>query len=162
MSDNAATDRVTKRGRGDYEIYTDIVINAPAAVVWETLTDFDTMPDWSSSFQGLEGDFGPGGHVTAHFSALGHEVTFEHELIDFEDGVQFAWSDPFALGMVDHHLYRVEPITDTTCRFIQTDQARGGHAHVAGRMSAHSTRAMYVAFNAELRDEAEHRYASDN
>jgi hypothetical protein len=62
--------------------------------------------------------------------------------------------------MVDHYLYRVEPTSDSTCLFIQSDQAKGGHGHVAGRMSAHATRGMHQGFNAELKEEAGARYRS--
>ncbi|MEM7094528.1 MAG: SRPBCC domain-containing protein [Actinomycetota bacterium] len=151
------TDRVTKRGRADYEIYTDINIEAPAATVWETLTDFAAMPAWSSSFQGLDGDFRASGRVSARFKMMGRTSSFEHDLIDFVGGSQWAWSDPFGLGMVDHHVYRVESVTETTSRFVQTDQAKGGAALVLGRLAAIAMRRMYTRFNAELKAEVERR-----
>ena len=31
-------------------VYTDIVINASASEVWEVVTNFENMPNWSSTF----------------------------------------------------------------------------------------------------------------
>jgi len=152
-----ADDFVERISSGDYAVHTEIEIDAPADAVWATLTDFDNM-GWSSSFKGLDGEIAEGATVVAHFQAMGRDQQFEHTLIEVEPGVQWAWSDPFVMGMVDHHLYRVEPIDDQTSRFIQEDRPHGGAAVVAGRMTAEGFKRMYEQFNQELKAEAERRY----
>ena len=92
-------------------------------------------------------------------SIFGHDRTFDHKLFDFEDGVQWTWSDPMGLGMVDHHTYRVESITETRSRFIQTDQTKGGHIDLVNRFAASATKRVYEEFNSQLKAEAERRYA---
>ena len=156
MGDRNTVDRLD---RAHYQIYTEIEIAAPASVVWETLTDFERLQQWSTSFLGLKGEFRQGGKVEATFRMFGRNRTFEHTLFDFEEGVQWAWSDPFAMGMVDHHVYRVEPLTETTCRFTQTDQVKGGRFDFVSRKIAGSTRQVYEGFNQQLKVEAERRYA---
>ena len=37
------------------EIFTQIEIEATREQVWSVLTDFEKMPEWSSSFQGIKG-----------------------------------------------------------------------------------------------------------
>ena len=150
---------ITKLGSGDYQVHTQIDIAAPASVVWDTLTDFDNY-GWSSSFKGLDKPVAPGAEITATFHTMGRDQTIEHELIDVEPGVQWAWSDAFALGMVDEHLYRVEPIDETNSRFIQRDRPHGGAAIIAGGFAARSFKKMYEAFNAELKAEAERRHSA--
>ena len=155
-----ATERVHL---GEYNVRTEIEIDAPASSVWNTLTDFDHY-EWSSwtpgaPFKGLSGPVEPGAQVVATFHLGGHTVTIDHELIEVEPGVQWAWSAPFAMGMIDHHIYRVEPIDEQRSRFIQTDHAGDGAAVMAGHMTAHSMRHMYERFNAELKAEAERRLA---
>jgi len=153
-------DYVEKISSGDYAVHTEIDINAPADIVWATLTDFDHM-DWSSSFKGIEGEIEEGAAVVAHFQAAGRDQRFEHILIEVEPGVQWAWSDPFMMGMIDHHLYRVEPIDDQRSRFIQEDRPHGGAAIAAGRITAEGFKRMYEQFNEELKSEAERRYRFD-
>ncbi len=152
-------DFVEKISSSDYAVHTQIDIDAPADVVWATLTDFDNM-GWSSSFKGIEGAIADGATVVAHFHAMGRDQRFEHTLIEVEPGVQWAWSDPFMMGMVDHHLYRVEPIDEARSRFIQEDRPHGGAAVVAGRMTAEGFKRMYEQFNEELKHEAERRHRS--
>lgn len=153
-----AGDSIERIGRGNYQVHTQIDIDAPASVVWDTLTDFDNY-GWSSSFKGLDGPVEPGATVTATFRMMGRDQTIDHELIDVEPGVQWAWSDTFMLGIADEHLYRVEPLTDSTSRFIQRDRPHGGiGAVLLGRSFARNFRKMYVEFNAELKAEAERRH----
>ena len=145
-----------KVGVGDYQVHTQINVNAPAGVVWSTLTDFDNYT-WSSSFKGLDSPVAPSAAVTATFRVMGRNQKIDHERIDVEPGVRWAWSDQFLPGMTDYHEYRVEPIDDAHCRFIQRDRPHGRAAIVAGRLTARSFRKMYEGFNAERKAEAELR-----
>ena len=158
MEDAKSKGFTEKVGPGDHMVHTEIEIDAPADVVWATLTDFDTMSEWSSSLQRIEGSLGEGAEVVAYFRVLGRDRAFEHTIIEFEDGVQWAWSDPLALGMVDHHTYRVEPLADSRCRFVQTDRATGGAAPVLGKATVELDKTTYQKFNQELKQEAERRY----
>ncbi|PAP79064.1 hypothetical protein B1759_11920 [Rubrivirga sp. SAORIC476] len=153
------SNRTDRLGPRDYRVYTEIDIAAPAPVVWATLTDFERLSDWSTSFRGLTGDFWDGGAVTATFRVLGVRQTYEHVLFDVEDGVQWAWSDPLGAGIRDHHVYRVEPTGETTARFVHTDRATGGYVGLLNRLVARVIRSMCERFNEELRAEAERRYA---
>jgi hypothetical protein len=146
---------VEKVGGNEYRIVTYIDIDAPVDAVWATLTDWGNLAAWNSSFVSLEGDFCDGGHVNASFKVLGTTRSYEHDLIDFIEGAQFAWSDPFLLGMTDYHMYRVEAIDEETTRFHQTDQAKGGAAVLVGWLVSRTMKDMYVGFNQELKAEVE-------
>lgn len=148
---------VERLGIGNYQVHTQIDIDAPASVLWDTLTDFDNY-EWSSSFKGLSGPVEEGSTVTAAFVVSGKDRTIDHELIEVEPGVQWAWSDVFMLGMADHHIYRVEPIDEERSRFIQRDRPHGGAGFLLGRVMARSFFKMYETFNAELKAEAERRH----
>lgn len=148
---------VKKVATNEYHIITHIDIGASAEDVWATLTDWDNLASWSSSFVSLYGDFTGGGHVKVAFKVMGTTQNYEHDLIDFVEGSQFAWSDPFLLGMTDHHTYRVEAIGAEITRFHQTDQAKGGAAGIVGVLMARVMKKMYVRFNQELADEVVRR-----
>jgi hypothetical protein len=100
--------------------------------------------------------------VKVAFKVLGMTQKYEHDLIDFLEGSQFAWSDPFLLGMTDHHVYRVEAIGEEATRFHQTDQAKGGAAGVIGWLMSRTMKNMYVGFNQELKTEVERRRSAND
>ncbi len=153
---------VEKVSFNEFRIVTHIDIEAPVEEVWATLTDWENLAAWSSSFVSLVGDFSVGGDVEVAFKVFGMTQHYEHNLIDFIDGEQFGWSDPFLLGMTDHHVYRVETIDEETTRFHQTDQANGGAASVIGWLTSRTMRNMYVGFNQELKTEVERRRSSND
>ncbi len=161
-SDGDGSARVEKVAGDEYRIVTHIDIEAPAALVWSTLTDWGNLASWSSSFVSLEGDFSSDGHIKVAFKVFGLTQKYEHDLIEFVDGAQFAWSDPFLLGMTDHHVYRVEATGSDTSRFHQTDQAKGGAARIIGGVMARTMKNMHVGFNRELKAEVERRRSEDS
>ncbi len=148
----------TSRSDDHAGVYTSIVINATLEQVWEVLTDFSTMPSWSSSFQGLQGDTSDGGQANALFLMEGNPIPFPHRLI-WEEGKRFGWSDEilFAPGVVDYHLYAVEPCGDQTL-FIQTDDFTGTNQMFPPQALATILLDTYQAFNRELKTEVERRY----
>lgn len=148
----ARTERVSAN---HMKVYTSLDVDAPHDVVWAVLTDFAAMPQWSTSFQGLEGDFRDGGHVTAVFHMMGFTQRFEHELRFFEEGAQFGWSDPTGAGFTDLHVYRVEPLLNGRSRVVQTDEPQGPSVRLLGGLVASQTAAAFQAFNRELKSRAE-------
>lgn len=139
---------------------TSILINASAADVWATLTDFDTMSSWSTStLQGITGDIKNGGSVMITFifgvddngEPKSNEIP--HRLI-FDEGREFGWSDPFPEdvgGGRDNHIYRVEACGDKAL-FIQSDEIVD-NAYAANFVT--QLFPMYQTFNAELKAAAE-------
>ena len=150
-------------GWGNYEVLTHIDIDASPQETWAVLTDFAAYPRWSFwNLVGMEGDFRSDGKVVAIFQVLGRK-RLPHVLIEFEEGRQFAWTDPIlgrALGMYDHHLFRVEALPDGRSRFVQNDRPHGGIALVLGRLMAAILRFYYAKFNRALKNEVERRKAA--
>ncbi len=157
-----SSSQVTEIDTNHHAVYTDIVINAPVQDVWNVLTDWANMPNWSTSFQGLSGDIKDGGQVVATFllpdPTTGQTVPFEfpHEL-SYEEGVQFGWSDPVAIapGITDDHVYMLQAISDCQTRLIQTDEFVGNDANFTTAILAAGSEAGYNQFNLELKTEVE-------
>lgn len=111
-------------------ISTSILIDAAPAQVWASLTNFESMPDWSTgTLQGMTGDIRNGGSVVVTFlfgvDDAGNPISNEipHTLI-FEDGEKIGWSDLFPAdigGGHDNHIYAVQPCGDKTL-FTQSDE----------------------------------------
>ena len=64
-------------------IFTEIEIDATADQVWAVLTDFEKLPEWSSSFQGVNKPVALGEVSTAYFKnpITGGMMEFTHEVI---------------------------------------------------------------------------------
>ncbi len=137
------------------KVHTSIEIDAPHSVVWSVLTDFASLPEWSSGLQGLEGDFHEGGQVTVTFRMFGLDQVFHHELKFFEEGAQFGWSDQATGLLTDRHVYRVEPLLNGRTRFVQSDEPQGSAVRFFGGQIARQTVSLYQAFNRELKARAE-------
>lgn len=137
-------------------VYTSTLINAPAAEVWATLTDFDRMATWSrGTLQGMTGEIRDGGSVVITFifgtndNGAPNVMQIPHTLI-YKDGEMFGWSDPFSEeigGGHDNHVYRVEPCNEQT-RFVQSDEIVDNPyaANFASQLMP-----LYQTFNAELK-----------
>lgn len=160
MPSGPATDTTERVARGHHRIHTSTDIEAPADVVWATLTDPEGMSSWSSSLQRIDGDLREGGTITVALKAFGLTRRLDHALIEYVPGQVLAWSDPFLLGMRDHHRLAITSTGETTCRFTNTDEVKGGLAWLLGGPVARSNLRAYVGFNGELRAEAERRAKS--
>jgi len=96
--------RVARVASDHHEVFTSIEIDAPHGLVWATLTDFERIAEWCSTLVGVTGDFEANGVIHTTFRlGMGMTQTPSHELVYFEDGRQFGWSDPVLLGIRDNH-----------------------------------------------------------
>lgn len=148
--------QITQLSATHATIDTSILINASAADVWATLTDFDSMASWSTeTLQGMTGDIQHGASVTITFifgtdeSGEPNLMQIPHTLI-YDDGRAFGWSDPFPEdigGGHDNHFYRVELCGDQTL-FVQSDEIVD-NPYAANFVS--QLLPMYQTFNAELK-----------
>ncbi len=144
----------------NYQIYTDIYLPAAAKTVWRILTDFDRMPDWSSTLQGIDGEFANQSQVKVAFRANGEDWYLDHSL-QVTPGESFGWSDEFMPGIVDNHQYRVQKLSQHTSRFIQTDSYRTDLPQHQMRAHMESTVALFTTFNRELRAEVERQLSKE-
>lgn len=136
-------------------VYTDIIINANPSEVWSVLTDFENMPNWSTTLQGISGNISNGGSVIATY--LFDTLTFNapHTLIYIE-GQEFGWSDESNTypGITDHHLFQVKACGNQT-RFIQSDQFIGSNPNISTLNLAQLIQGQYNIFNTDLKNEVE-------
>ena len=142
------------------QVYTEIEIHATREQVWSVLTDFEKLSDWSSSFQNLivEGSFETGVKATSYYKSPipGHELKFEHHLIEVVQGVSFGWSDPLGFaGMTDHHIFKLETLDNGHTKFVQTDGVTGGASRFLGHLVANNMEGQYRKFNQELKARVE-------
>ncbi|SEB41330.1 Polyketide cyclase / dehydrase and lipid transport [Tenacibaculum sp. MAR_2009_124] len=156
------TSTITQIEPNKHRVYTDIVINGSAEEVWNILTDFTNMPDWSSSFQGLSGEINNNSEVTITY-ILPSPTTGEptesqfNRTLSYIEGQQFGWSTESTTfpGIIDNHIFKVEAISDCQSRFIQTDEYQGTNSFFTTNDLANASIPLYNQFNTELKGEVE-------
>jgi hypothetical protein len=152
------TSKVTDVASNKATIYTDIVINAPASKVWTTLTDFDKMPNWSSTIKGISGEFRNGGTVVVKVDVgNGQVIDVPRSPLLHNEGESFGWSGEIKRlpGLSDNHKYKVEAISKCQSRFIQTEEFTGINPNITPIVLANQVKERYKTFNKELKKEVE-------
>lgn len=158
---NLEASKTTKLGFNHKQYYSHIIIDATPKQVWKVLTDFESYPKWSYLFTKLEGDFRNGGAIEVTFmrnpDKNNDSNKFKHT-VTVKEGEFFSWSDPFMAGMVDYHVYKVEPFGEGKTKFIQTDDCKGGLTWLLGGMVDTFHEKHYPKYNKALKAEVERRF----
>ncbi len=134
-----------------------IEIDATPEAIWAVLTDFDKLPDWCSSFQGVEGEVAAGKRSTAFFKnpLTGKNMAFEHEVVVFEENCAMGWTGKAFLGRDDFHVYSIEPLANGKSKFIQEDGLYGKPRNFMVTLTEMTIRRAYKQFNKELKARVE-------
>ena len=108
-------------------VFTEIEIDATADQVWALLTDFEKLPEWSSSFQGVNKPMALGEVSTAYFKnpVTGRMMPFTDEVIVYEEGPAFDWFGDAMLGRQDHHIFWIEELPDESALYKQQNGLKG-------------------------------------
>jgi hypothetical protein len=141
-------------------IFTEIKIDATADQVWAVLTDLEKLPEWSSSFQGVNKPMALGEVSTAYFKnpITGSMMEFTHKVIVYEEGRAFGWSGDMMLGRQDHHIFRITELPDGCAIFKQEDGLNGKKRNFLIRLIEAQIAKMYDKFNRELKERVESLY----
>jgi hypothetical protein len=136
-------------------------IPAPAAAVWQILTDTDRYGDWNPFMPRLSGRLGLGERLTLSVRPGTRTMTFRPTVLAFEDGTLIRWRGRLGVpGLFDgEHELRLEPSSDGGTRFVQCETFTGLLVPMMPRVLA-DTATGFVAMNSALRDRAESRIAS--
>ena len=152
------TSRIERDDAGRWTIHTQIDIEAPASVVWATMTDMETMPDWTGVGLRSVTPFVAGEPVEVRFTMNRFFTVSSQREIAVDDGVSFGWFGPYAPGFVDRHVWSVEPLAAGRSRLTQSDLADGRVGKRLGRLIMRMDRGVYETWNAALKAEAERRH----
>jgi hypothetical protein len=113
-------------------------IEAPAEIVWSTVTDFARYPDWNPFIIELDGQAEAGSRLRATFALSGRRTrTFTPVVVVLEPGRRLEWRGRLAVPKLfdAHHILSVES-RDGGCRFVQREHFRGLLVPMLGQMLA--------------------------
>lgn len=140
------------------ELETAIEIDAPAALVWSVLLDFDTYPEWNPFVLGIQGPAIPGERLRVSVRPPGsRSMTFKPRVLAVNGGRELRWLGRFVLpGLFDgEHFFRLEPIEAGRVRFINGEAFSGLLVGLAKDSLLASTRDGFEAMNRALKRRAE-------
>jgi hypothetical protein len=135
-------------------------IQAPAATVWQVLTDIDRYDDWNPFMPRLSGRLAPGERLTVTIRPGTRTMTFRPTVLEVEDGRLIRWRGRLGMpGLFDgEHELRLEPTADGGTRFVQRESFTGLLVRMMPGV-LDDTAAGFAAMNTALRDRAVSRIA---
>lgn len=141
-----------------FRIHTQIDIDAPAARVWELLTDLPGYQRWNPFVIEAEGRIGLGEtlRVTPR-ERSGRTYTFRPVVTRYEAGTAFAWT-----GVVLHrsfvsgeHIFELEALDETRTRLIHDEVFTGLAFPLVALLGGATARDGFARMNTALEHEAE-------
>ncbi|WP_435064074.1 SRPBCC family protein [Halobaculum sp. EA56] len=131
-------------------------IDAPAALVYEVLTDFDAYPEWND-YTRIQGEAASGERLTVRPGpAAGSAPTFR-PTVRQADGRELRWvGHLWVRGLFDgEHGFRVRDVDGERSVLVQDERFAGLLAGVLFRRYGDDWTATFRAVNEALRDRAE-------
>ena len=143
-------------------VFTEIEINATPEEVWNVLTDWKKLNEWSSSFVGISVDklvIGESFKVYFKNPINGEVLEFERVCTEYEEGKKFGWSGELTShGFTDNHIYTLEPTESGSTLFKQEDGIHGRHSKLVNFLTKGHMKSMYEKFDKQLKNRVESIY----
>ena len=118
-----------------------IDVDAPAARVWQVVSDFERYPEWNPFIVRAAGELRVGKRLDVTIVAPGMKlVSFRPRVLDVEPGHLVRWKGEFKLpGLFDgRHALTVDPLDGRRSRFTTHEDVTGILLPFAGRVMAAS------------------------
>lgn len=153
------------------KVYTEIEINAPANIVYDILTDFDSYSEWNTFMVKSAKDtdeLKPGTVLTNTMKPGSSEMVFTPTVTKVEQDKELEWLGTLGCrGIFDGcHGFQIEPLSDdkTAVRFIQSEEFYGCLIITCycckDCMIMNDTKAGFIRMNEEIKQRAEEKYKS--
>jgi len=140
------------------KIQTSIVIDAPAKIVWQILTNFDSYSKWNPFIIKSEGHLKKGGILNNTIQLEGQKAqTFNPVILQVEEEKSFKWMGSlFVKGLFDgEHYFELEAIDSHQTRLIHGEQFSGILSKVILSLIKEKTIAGFEQMNKALKEKAE-------
>ncbi len=141
------------------ELHTNIEIEAPAARVWQILTEFGAYPSWNPFVSRIEGTAAAGEKLEVTLSPPGGKpMTMRPTVLTAEPGLKLAWLGRLA-GVPKlfegEHTFEIETLGPNRVRFLHYERFGGVLLPFLRKMLDTKTRAGFEAMNRALKERAE-------
>jgi len=138
-------------------IKTEIVINAPAERVYQTLTDLADYENWNPFIVKSEGTAEKGRKIKNTMKNGEKLMTFSPKVLIAEKNFAFEWLGSLIIpGLFDgHHYFRIEKISNNQTNLIHGENFSGLLSGFILRKIGEQTRENFIKMNRALKAEAE-------
>ncbi len=141
-------------------ISTKIIIQAPAAQVWESLVNFSAYPSWNPFIQSLKGQAKVGTELEAIICPPGQKpMTFRPTVLRADKGQEFRWKGKlFVNGIFDgEHYFILKSISEDETEFEHGEHFSGLLSNILFKMIGENTKQGFEAMNKALKEQVEHQ-----
>jgi hypothetical protein len=139
-----------------------IVIPAPSAIVWATLTDTCRYGSWNPFILELTGEFRVGARIRVRISPPGgRAMSFTPTVVQVDDGRRLEWRGRLGVpGLFDgRHSFALEALDAATTRLTQAERFSGCLVPFMGAL-LRRTAAGFEAMNRAMAEEAVAAFAA--
>jgi len=138
-------------------VATFVDVKAPAARVWDILTDFPTHPQWNPFITAISGPLSVGAKLVVHITPPGGKgMRFTPKVLVADPERELRWRGRVGVpGLFDgEHYFRLEP-TDTGTRFHHGEDFSGLLVALTPKSSIEAIQDGFRAMNEALKTRAE-------
>ena len=133
-------------------------IDAPAGVVWRTLTDLEHFAEWNPFIREASGSTAVG--ATVHVRAEprpGLHLPFDATILEREEERELRWRGSFLAPWLagGEHTFTIEPLGERRVRFVQREIFSGVLPRLLAPLLVRETRRGFDAMNQALKERAE-------
>jgi hypothetical protein len=138
-------------------LQTEIIINASAEKVWNTLIDFEKYAEWNPFILAIEGKPIVGTRLRAVLKNGNSTSVFKPQVLIAEKNSAFEWLGSLPIpGLFNgQHQFKIERITDNQVKFIHGEQFSGLLAGLIMKQIGDATREGFISMNKALKARVE-------
>ena len=142
-------------------IHTTIDIEAPAARVWDVLTDWEAYGEWNPLVRSISGELRKGSRIRIALAAGSGErpltAKIDAKIVQLDEGHVFAWKGhaPIRGLFAGRHAFEVEADGDARCRFVHYEDFEGLLVGPSMRLLGSRLRDAFVGMNEALKRRVE-------
>ena len=108
-------------------LYAEVTVNAPAAAVWQILTDLDSYDAWNPFFQQASGTVAVGQTLRLEAHIGTNVMTFTPTVLEAKKNRELRWLGRVLLpGIFDgEHSFTLTTLSDNRVKLVQRERFRG-------------------------------------
>ena len=139
-------------------------IAAPAAVVWEVITDLPRYGDWNPFVSSCESTLRPGDPIDMTVHLMKRPQQQREWMSEYHEGRGFAYRmKPVPGGALSSARWHdITPVDDGHCRYLSHFELRGWLMPVVRGLLGARLRAGFAGMNAGVKERAESLWAQRN
>jgi hypothetical protein len=145
------------KGGGMKTVSSEIEIAAPAATVWDVLTNMERYPEWNPFITEMNGTLQVGQRLKVRIQPPGgRAMTFRPTVRSFVPERELAWLGHLVIPRLfdGEHRFSIQPLEEDRIRFRQEEAFRGLLVPLTQSMLARTARG-FEAMNGALKERAE-------